>query len=282
VVNKPTSAHLVIDEKLCRAKIRAMATKARDNQCVFRPHFKTHDNLAVGRWYREEGIGQMTVSSMKMAQKFADDGWKDIFVAVPVNLNEIDWINRMAREIELTVLIEDASTVNDLANHVFNSLNVRIEVDAGYHRTGIRWNDEQALSACVMALESASHLTYTGFSLHAGNSYTSEGKFQIQDVHEHYAELCGRLKQQFSCEISVGDTPTCSVAQDFSWADEMRPGNFIYYDLMQESIGIKSQHGCDVRWWLFILIEEKLLSTQAGYTSPRSSSIGMSSGAMAY
>ena len=37
--------------------------------------------------------------------------------------------------------------------------------------------------------------------------------------------------------ISVGDTPTCSIAEDFTWADEIRPGNFVFYDLMQLQIG---------------------------------------------
>ncbi len=38
-------------------------------------------------------------------------------------------------------------------------------------------------------------------------------------------------------ELSVGDTPTCSQASDLGLADEIRPGNFVYYDLMQVQIG---------------------------------------------
>jgi D-serine deaminase-like pyridoxal phosphate-dependent protein len=37
--------------------------------------------------------------------------------------------------------------------------------------------------------------------------------------------------------ISIGDTPACSIVQDLSGADEIRPGNFVYYDLMQEKLG---------------------------------------------
>src|SRR5690606_24495318 len=36
---------------------------------------------------------------------------------------------------------------------------------------------------------------------------------------------------------SVGDTPYCSMGEDFSGADEIRPGNFVYYDLMQLRLG---------------------------------------------
>jgi D-serine deaminase-like pyridoxal phosphate-dependent protein len=45
-----------------------------------------------------------------------------------------------------------------------------------------------------------------------------------------------------SCEspdlaLSFGDTPCCSVVDDLSACDEIRPGNFVYYDLMQLQIG---------------------------------------------
>jgi D-serine deaminase-like pyridoxal phosphate-dependent protein len=40
-----------------------------------------------------------------------------------------------------------------------------------------------------------------------------------------------------TCAISIGDTPTCSLAEDFAGVDEIRPGNFVFYDLMQQGLG---------------------------------------------
>ncbi len=37
--------------------------------------------------------------------------------------------------------------------------------------------------------------------------------------------------------ISIGDTPSCSIAENFMGADEIRPGNFVFYDIMQYSLG---------------------------------------------
>jgi len=37
--------------------------------------------------------------------------------------------------------------------------------------------------------------------------------------------------------VSLGDSPTCSVAEDFTGVDEIRPGNFVFYDLTQNKIG---------------------------------------------
>jgi D-serine deaminase-like pyridoxal phosphate-dependent protein len=38
--------------------------------------------------------------------------------------------------------------------------------------------------------------------------------------------------------LSYGDTPSCSLIEDFGNVDEIRPGNFIFYDLMQLAAGI--------------------------------------------
>ena len=37
--------------------------------------------------------------------------------------------------------------------------------------------------------------------------------------------------------ISVGDTPGCSLVDDLSGVDEIRPGNFVFYDAMQWRLG---------------------------------------------
>jgi D-serine deaminase-like pyridoxal phosphate-dependent protein len=38
-------------------------------------------------------------------------------------------------------------------------------------------------------------------------------------------------------EISVGDTPACSRLDDFAGADEIRPGNFVLFDVTQLELG---------------------------------------------
>lgn len=38
-------------------------------------------------------------------------------------------------------------------------------------------------------------------------------------------------------EVSVGDTPGASLCADFSGVDELRPGNFVFYDAQQIQIG---------------------------------------------
>ena len=37
--------------------------------------------------------------------------------------------------------------------------------------------------------------------------------------------------------LSYGDTPSCSMAEHCDGLDEIRPGNFVYYDVMQYHLG---------------------------------------------
>jgi D-serine deaminase-like pyridoxal phosphate-dependent protein len=43
------------------------------------------------------------------------------------------------------------------------------------------------------------------------------------------------------CRISVGDTPGCSLVEDLGGVDEIRPGNFVFYDAMQWRLGSCSE-----------------------------------------
>ena len=88
----------------------------------------------------------------------------------------------------------------------------------------------------VKAIENGNKTTFIGFLAHAGHSYDCRSNNAIKTVHEQSKTLLSKLKEIFiqsypEMIISVGDTPTCSTMEDFSWADEIRPGNFVFYDL---------------------------------------------------
>ena len=43
-------------------------------------------------------------------------------------------------------------------------------------------------------------------------------------------------------QISLGDTPSFASVKDLSGTDEARPGNFVFFDLMQYHLGVCSLH----------------------------------------
>ena len=45
------------------------------------------------------------------------------------------------------------------------------------------------------------------------------------------------MKIKLKTIFSIGDTPAMSVVDNFDVIDEIRPGNFVFYDVMQQNIG---------------------------------------------
>lgn len=71
---------------------------------------------------------------------------------------------------------------------------------------------------------------------HDGSTY---GLNSRQKIIEHYRDSVTRINISRENSgindliISVGDTPSASVVEDFHGINELRPGNFVFYDLMQ-------------------------------------------------
>ncbi|PKP30832.1 MAG: alanine racemase [Bacteroidetes bacterium HGW-Bacteroidetes-17] len=232
----------IVDENKCRRNIATMIAKAKKHHLIFRPHFKTHHSNEIGRWFREMGTNKITVSSLDMARYFASDGWDDITVAFPVNWLEIDKINELSSKINLNLLIESIGTVNFLKQNLKNNVGVFIKIDTGYHRTGVSVDNTTIISALINEIKNASHLKLKGFLAHNGHTYKTNSIKEIEEIHLGSLRKLSKLKAQYQDQetpliVSIGDTPGASTMDNFEGADELRPGNFVFYDLVQQQLG---------------------------------------------
>ena len=237
-IKKPT---LILNSEICRKNIRAMAAKARESKVVFRPHFKTHQSAEIGEWFREEGVEAITVSSVTMAQYFAQHNWKDITIAFPVNLLEIDEINQLAATIKLKLLLESEETAIFLTEKLTAECGFFIKIDTGYHRTGISATNVPMIDKVLKAADS-SKLHFKGFLTHSGHAYHVADGQELKRIHQTASESLLRLKKHYlqrfpEMIVSVGDTPTCSQLPVPAGMDEIRPGNFVFFDVMQFALG---------------------------------------------
>lgn len=239
IIKHPT---LLLDEEQCRANIRGMKAKADRYGLKFRPHFKTHQSAYIGKWFREYGVHSCTVSSVRMARYFAGNGWRDILLAFPVNVNALDEINYLASIINFQMMISSADVLERLEKGVKTKMGVRIEINTGQDRTGLAPENIEAIEAIIEMIERHPLLSFTGFYSHPGHTYAARGKEAIQKLYGSMKHDVEMLKNTVSTkhsvrDITIGDTPGCSVMEDFGPISEMSPGNFVFYDLMQLSIG---------------------------------------------
>ena len=232
---------LIIDQKSVNGNIDRMARKAKISNTIFRPHFKTHQLAEVGKLFKHKGISKITVSSVSMAAYFTEHGWNDITIAFPVNLLEIDDINNLASKVQLNILVESMYSVSIMSKKSTQKVGVYLKIDAGYNRTGLLPNDPE-IGDIIQLLGKDKQLVFKGFLNHAGNTYSARSRVEILSIMDENKSILNKLKEEYNDQfpdimISYGDTPSCSLADNYSGFDEIRPGNFAYYDVMQYHIG---------------------------------------------
>jgi D-serine deaminase-like pyridoxal phosphate-dependent protein len=243
LIEKPT---LLLDETIARRNIRRMVARVKraENQALrFRPHFKTHQSAEIGEWFREEGVTAITVSSVDMALYFAQQGWDDITLAFPANLRQAKTLSGLAQQIRLGLLVESTETAQGLANTLDSTTDIWIKIDVGAHRTGLPWDQPERIFQVAQAVQAAPNLRLRGLLTHAGQIYQARSVEEVCEQYELSVTLLRELRQELiqygleGLEISVGDTPGASLVPDLGQVDEIRPGNFVFYDAQQLQIG---------------------------------------------
>ena len=246
-INKPT---LVLRPEIARKNIAKMAEKARRSGVQFRPHFKTHQSKQIGEWFRAEGVNSITVSSVEMAIYFAENGWTDILIAFTANLRELDSINELAKKVHLGLLCEDMATLTFFQNRLNSPVDFWLEADNGSLRTGLPMSD--TLSFLILAKTIHPPFTLKGILTHAGNTYKTHSPEEINLIYDQTLEGLKRLRHYLAdagyiVEISYGDTPALSRLQSFAGWNEVRPGNFIFFDSTQLYLGSCSEDEIAIR-----------------------------------
>ncbi|PTX21402.1 D-serine deaminase-like pyridoxal phosphate-dependent protein [Pontibacter mucosus] len=237
-----TTPTLLLDKEKALRNISRMVDKTKRSGVRLRPHFKTHQSVQVGEWFREQGVEAITVSSVHMARYFADHGWNDILVAFPANVLEMESINELASRIKLHLIAVNQETVVALAKGLQHPVQLSLKIDAGYHRTGIPASNYAEIDAMLALIQGQDKLQFAGFVVHNGHTYKQTYAAAIRNIHNTSVDqlqlLRERYKAQFpNLQLSVGDTPSCSILESFEGVDEIRPGNFVFYDITQQHIG---------------------------------------------
>lgn len=237
-INRQQQPILILDTKRCKRNIAQMAERAKEANCVFRPHFKTHQSQTVGRWFRDVGVSGITVSSVSMAQYFAEDGWDDITIAFPFFPKQIDGLRQLELKAKLRLFVNSTEHLELLNRELKNPFQFFIEIDPDYGRSGIHYKNVDLIKKMIQSSERFENASFHGFYIHDGRTYSSRGIDEIKNAINPTIDILLNLKKQFpEAKISLGDTPSASVSDRLHEMDEMTPGNFVFYDYMQVQIG---------------------------------------------
>ncbi|MGC9077543.1 MAG: alanine racemase [Candidatus Kapaibacteriota bacterium] len=233
---------LLLDETKCKNNIERIYTKVTSFGIEFRPHFKTHQSKAIGKWFWDLGVRKIAVSSLKMAKYFMQSDWRDILIAFPLNIRQLDEVLLASQHIDLKVTISDLYSL-DFVNRVLTfPIKVYLEIDVDFKRSGFNINNREEISKALKIFSKSKFLNLVGLLAHNGLNYFAKNSEEVIENNKVFLSKLFDLKNYFIAEgynpiLSVGDTPSISICDDFKGVDELRPGNFVFYDVMQASLG---------------------------------------------
>lgn len=244
---------LLIERGRVERNCEAMREKAKASRVVLRPHVKTHKTIEGARLQLGARTGPITVSTLLEGEYFAAAGFDDITLAVPLPPSRIERAIALARRVRrLGLLIDDPAMLGALEEagraHRMR-FHVWVEIDSGAHRTGIRADAPETL-LLIREVAHAQHIRFEGLLTHAGHSYTAESNGERGRVALDEIQTLARLRTRLLDlgvqvpAISVGSTPTATAAESLDGADEVRPGNYIFFDAWQASLGSCSLEDC--------------------------------------
>jgi D-serine deaminase-like pyridoxal phosphate-dependent protein len=244
---------LVLDLERVKRNAARITNIASENKVRLRPHIKTHKCVEVARLQTVGHDPALTVSTLAEARAFAKHGFADILYAVPIEPGKFaEAIELVKNGLGLSLITDDLeipNQLNEIARREGVTIDVCLKVDCGYHRCGVEPNSKLALEI-PRRLSTLSHLRFGGILTHAGHSYHCKSKEELlavaQQERDSMLELASRLRAA-GIEvptISIGSTPTITNVDHLNGIDEIRPGNYIFFDAFQATLGSCSFEDC--------------------------------------
>lgn len=234
---------IIVDIAKVKKNIEAMSEVARQNNCSLRPHIKTHKIPELALMQLDAGAIGITCAKLSEAEVMADAGIKDIFIAYPlVEKEKIEHAIVLASRIRIILGIdsfEGADLVSQVACAQGIETEVRIEIDTGLRRTGITADNVLKLARHTKKLPG---LNLSGIFTYRGLVFDAMQTDNREAAGKQEGELLVSLIQKLKVEginikdVSAGSTPTAEFVAKVNGVTEIRPGTYIFNDMMQANI----------------------------------------------
>ncbi len=237
---------LILDRAILERNCKAMAARMKKHGVALRPHMKTAKSARVAALATEGQAGGLCVSTVAEAAYFARHGFRDITYAFGIVPAKLDDLARLAGEgVRIVLLVDDgpnAQAVAARAEALGVTFDVQIEIDSGQHRAGLP-PDSPDVVALGRVIRSTRALRLAGVLTHGGHSYdcrsADECRIAAEEERVAVTTAAALLREAgLPCpHVSPGATPTAVHAATLEGATEMRPGNYMFFDLHQAGTG---------------------------------------------
>jgi D-serine deaminase-like pyridoxal phosphate-dependent protein len=243
---------VLVDRARMERNLQRMQAAAASAGKRLRPHAKTHKSIDLARHQIAGGAVGICCAKLGEAEVFAAAGIADIRLPYPLNPVNAERVIELLDATRLSFIVDHPDVArgwSDAMSREGREVDVLVKVDVGFHRCGIDPGPKDAadLVARIAALPG---LKFRGLLSHAGHGYGAGSEREVQAIASREVEILGDLKRRVHAlgteveEISVGATPTVRYSVELGGITELRPGNYIYFDRTQVSLGAASWDDC--------------------------------------
>lgn len=229
----------------------AAAAAIVSGKAALHPHVKTHKSLAIARMQQDHGASGFTVARVHEARLLLDAGLAPVTIAYPlISAETVTALLQVAGVPGRLRFISDSeagiAALSAAARSVGFPADVFLKVDVGLHRCGVDPKGDAAL-ALATVIELDPHLRFAGLLSHAGHAYGAGDPAGIRAVATTELHLLADLRARLErCGIavpcvSIGSTPTLFANAGFEGVDEVRPGNYAFFDLTAVRLGVAAR-----------------------------------------
>lgn len=246
----PTPA-VLIDLDVLTRNIESMAARARAAGVRLRPHAKTHKIPEIGRMQVATGAAGLALAKTSEAEVFAAAGSDDLFLAYPiVGSGKPERLLAVADRARLAVGVDSLEGARLLAAPFAAAgrrLDVMLKIDCGTRRVGVTPDAAPEIAEKISGIRG---LALRGIFGHAGHAYLGRTHDEVQSVARQEGQTLGRTADAIRrsgvaiTEVSVGSTPTAPETMKQPGVTECRPGNYVYNDASQVSLGVCRLEDC--------------------------------------
>jgi 3-hydroxy-D-aspartate aldolase len=231
------SPALVVEIDTLDANIAAMAAFAADHGLALRPHAKTHKSADIALRQSAAGAVGVCVAKLGEAEALAAAGVPSIHITSPVvSAPAIARLAALQAVLPgLTVVIDHPDNVAALAGAGFTPpLGIFIDVDPGFHRTGVA--SPRAAVDLAEAIGGAPALRYAGVQFYCGaEQHVPTAQARREAMVERNTILAAAIEALGAAGfappiVTGGGTGTFALDAEFGLFTELQVGSYIFMD----------------------------------------------------
>ncbi len=243
---------LLVNVSCMENNIREMTELAAHSGVRMRPHIKTHKTPEIAKRQIQAGATGITVAKLGEAEVMIAAGITNVFVANEIVDNKkIEKLLRLCERAHLSTAVDSLDVAAPLSRAFTGArktLDILLEIDSGLGRCGIAPGEPALAQAREIA--QLPGLKLKGIMTHEGHvggiqdpAQRKEAILGVQRTMLATADLLRASGLEIE-DISIGSTPSIRSCSPIKGITEIRPGTYIFFDLMNIRLESARENDC--------------------------------------